>query len=273
MRYAFWQEPRHLVDAAIGTFIEYGTTNRDKNKESYAEMWQIAGSSRGLLSHPRMPPLEKYGIKIHYDDVHAGVEAPHRGQVLRAQRGAVLRGRLAGELSGASKPRPTRTSSGSSTSIRAGTRSSAKFWARYEKRRTAPPDQRAVRTARPAGRLPSHRCWSCLVPVPRSAQDMVARTRSTASCTPSPMSSTAGRGGGVRLRVPGPADAGDGARFSGRREWERSTTTGTSPSAIQDPRLRPHRRQDAGAAAAPAVRRPRDVDPRRRPRPHAGRAC
>lgn len=35
MRYAFWQN-HAIVDAAIGTFIEYGTTNRDKNKESYA---------------------------------------------------------------------------------------------------------------------------------------------------------------------------------------------------------------------------------------------
>ena len=38
MRYAFWQN-HAIVDAAIGTFIEYGTTNRDKDKESYAEMW------------------------------------------------------------------------------------------------------------------------------------------------------------------------------------------------------------------------------------------
>ena len=33
------QVTERKVDAAIGTFIEYGTTNRDKNKESYAEMW------------------------------------------------------------------------------------------------------------------------------------------------------------------------------------------------------------------------------------------
>ena len=38
LRYAFWQN-HAIVDAAIGTFIEYGTTNRDKDKESYAEMW------------------------------------------------------------------------------------------------------------------------------------------------------------------------------------------------------------------------------------------
>ena len=32
LKYAFWQN-HAIVDAAIGTFIEYGTTNRDKNKE------------------------------------------------------------------------------------------------------------------------------------------------------------------------------------------------------------------------------------------------
>src|ERR1041385_1425092 len=37
LKYAFWQN-HAIVDAAIGTFIEYGTTNRDKNKESYVEL-------------------------------------------------------------------------------------------------------------------------------------------------------------------------------------------------------------------------------------------
>lgn len=67
MRYAFWQN-HGIVDAAIGTFIEYGTTNRDKNKESYAEMWH-----RWIFEdyyRTYMLPLEKYGIKIHHDDVH-----------------------------------------------------------------------------------------------------------------------------------------------------------------------------------------------------------
>ena len=68
MRYAFWQN-HAIVDAAIGTFIEYGTTNRDKNKESYAEMWH-----RWIFEdycRTYMLPLEKYGIKIHHDDVQA----------------------------------------------------------------------------------------------------------------------------------------------------------------------------------------------------------
>ncbi len=67
LKYAFWQN-HAIVDAAIGTFIEYGTTNRDKDKESYAEMWH-----RWIFEdyyRTYMLPLEKYGIKIHHDDVH-----------------------------------------------------------------------------------------------------------------------------------------------------------------------------------------------------------
>ena len=67
MKYAFWQN-HAIVDAAIGTFIEYGTTDRDKNKESYAEMWH-----RWIFEdyyRTYMLPLEKYGVKIHHDDVY-----------------------------------------------------------------------------------------------------------------------------------------------------------------------------------------------------------
>jgi propane monooxygenase large subunit len=66
LKYAFWQN-HAIVDAAIGTFIEYGTTNRDKKRESYAELW-----ARWIYEdyyRTYMLPLEKYGIKIHHDDV------------------------------------------------------------------------------------------------------------------------------------------------------------------------------------------------------------
>lgn len=66
MRYAFWQN-HAIVDAAIGTFVEYGTKNRDKGKESYAELWHRWIYNDYYRSY--MLPLEKYGIKIHHDDV------------------------------------------------------------------------------------------------------------------------------------------------------------------------------------------------------------
>jgi propane monooxygenase large subunit len=68
LRYAFWQN-HAIVDAAIGTFIEYGTTDRDKNKESYVELWHRWIYEDYYRTY--MLPLEKYGIKIHHDDVGA----------------------------------------------------------------------------------------------------------------------------------------------------------------------------------------------------------
>jgi propane monooxygenase large subunit len=66
MRYAFWQN-HAIVDAAIGTFVEYGTKDRSKSKESYAELWHRWIYNDYYRSY--MLPLEKYGIKIHHDDV------------------------------------------------------------------------------------------------------------------------------------------------------------------------------------------------------------
>ena len=68
LRYAFWQN-HAIVDAAIGTFVEYGTTDRDKNKESYAELWHRWIYEDYYRTY--MLPLEKYGVKIHHDDVGA----------------------------------------------------------------------------------------------------------------------------------------------------------------------------------------------------------
>ncbi len=66
LKYAFWQN-HAIVDAAVGTIVEYGTTDRDKNKESYAELWHRWIYEDYYRTY--MLPLEKYGIKIHHDDV------------------------------------------------------------------------------------------------------------------------------------------------------------------------------------------------------------
>ncbi|HXM26056.1 MAG TPA: aromatic/alkene/methane monooxygenase hydroxylase/oxygenase subunit alpha [Chthoniobacterales bacterium] len=71
IRYAFWQN-HAIVDAAIGTFIEYGTKDRNKNRESYAELWQRWVFDDYYRTY--LLPLEKYGIKIHHDDVQAAWE-------------------------------------------------------------------------------------------------------------------------------------------------------------------------------------------------------
>ena len=68
LRYAFWQN-HAVVDAVIGSIIEYGTTDRDENKASYSELWH-----RWIYEdyyRSSLLPLEKYGVKIHHDDVSA----------------------------------------------------------------------------------------------------------------------------------------------------------------------------------------------------------
>jgi propane monooxygenase large subunit len=54
-----------VVDAAIGTFIEYGTKDRRKDRESYAEMWRRWIYDDYYRSY--LVPLEKYGLVIPHD--------------------------------------------------------------------------------------------------------------------------------------------------------------------------------------------------------------
>lgn len=64
LRYAWWNNHR-VVDAAIGTFIEYGTKDRRKDRESYAEMWRRWIYDDCYRSY--LLPLEKYGLVIPHD--------------------------------------------------------------------------------------------------------------------------------------------------------------------------------------------------------------
>src|ERR1700693_5151271 len=64
LKYAFWNNHR-VVDAAIGTFIEYGTKDRRKDRESYAEMWRRWIYDDYYRSY--LVPLEKYGLVIPHD--------------------------------------------------------------------------------------------------------------------------------------------------------------------------------------------------------------
>ncbi|MGZ4587398.1 MAG: methane monooxygenase [Mycobacteriaceae bacterium] len=64
LRYAWWNN-HCVVDAAIGTFIEYGTKDRRKERDSYAEMWRRWIYDDYYRSY--LLPLEKYGLKIPHD--------------------------------------------------------------------------------------------------------------------------------------------------------------------------------------------------------------
>jgi propane monooxygenase large subunit len=64
LRYAWWNNHR-VVDAAIGTFIEYGTKDRRKDRDSYAEMWRRWIYDDYYRSY--LVPLEKYGLVVPHD--------------------------------------------------------------------------------------------------------------------------------------------------------------------------------------------------------------
>ena len=64
LRYAWWNNHR-VVDAAIGTFIEYGTKDRRKDRDSYAESWRRWIYDDYYRSY--LMPLEKYGLTIPHD--------------------------------------------------------------------------------------------------------------------------------------------------------------------------------------------------------------
>ena len=64
LRYAWWNN-HAVVDAAIGTFIEYGTKDRRKDRPSYAEMWRRWIYDDYYRSY--LVPLEKYGLVIPHD--------------------------------------------------------------------------------------------------------------------------------------------------------------------------------------------------------------
>src|SRR4028118_2301365 len=64
MRYAWWNN-HAVVDAAIGTFIDYGSKDRRKDRESYAEMWKRWVYDDYYRSY--LVPLEKYGMNVPHD--------------------------------------------------------------------------------------------------------------------------------------------------------------------------------------------------------------
>ncbi len=159
LKYAFWQN-HAIVDAAIGTFIEYGTTNRDKNKESYAEMWH-----RWIFEdyyRTYMLPLEKYGIKIHHDDVHEAWDRIVKKNYVHKVAQFFSAGWPVNFWRIEAHDR-ARTSSGSSTSIPAGTPNSAISGSNYAKLSRSPATRRSpssipatsIRTAAGAASCPA----------------------------------------------------------------------------------------------------------------------
>ncbi len=157
LKYAFWQN-HAIVDAAIGTFIEYGTTNRDKKKESYAELWHRWIYEDYYRTY--MLPLEKYGVKIHHDDVaHAWDRIVKKNYVhLTAQFFAVgwsanfwrIDSMVERDFEWFEHKYPGWYAQ------------FGNFWKWYEK--LSHKGEKPILFAEEVGYVYPHRCWSCMVP-------------------------------------------------------------------------------------------------------------
>jgi len=64
LRYAWWNN-HAIVDATVGTFIEYGSKDRRKDRESYAEAWRRWIYDDYYRSY--LMPLERYGLEVPHD--------------------------------------------------------------------------------------------------------------------------------------------------------------------------------------------------------------
>src|SRR5918911_3702987 len=60
LRYAWWNN-HAVVDAAIGTFIDYGSKDRRKDRDSYAEMYRRGGFGEYYCSYPAPPRKKRLG--------------------------------------------------------------------------------------------------------------------------------------------------------------------------------------------------------------------
>lgn len=157
LRYAFWQN-HAIVDAAIGTLIEYGTTNRDKEKESYAEMWH-----RWIFEdyyRTYMLPLEKYGIKVHHDDVHEAWNRitkkhyVHKVAQFFAVGWPVNFWRIEAQTD--------KDFEWFESKYPGWYAEFGEFWKWYAK--LSKPGQKVITFNEDTGYVYPHRCWSCLVP-------------------------------------------------------------------------------------------------------------
>jgi propane 2-monooxygenase large subunit len=64
LRYTWWNN-HAIVDAIVGTFIEYGSKDRRKTRESYAEAWRRWIYDDYYRSY--LMPLERYGLEVPHD--------------------------------------------------------------------------------------------------------------------------------------------------------------------------------------------------------------
>lgn len=259
LRYAWWNN-HCVVDAAIGTFIEYGTKDRRKDRESYAEMWRRWIYDDYYRSY--LIPLEKYGLTIPHDLVEeAWKRITDKGYVHEVARffatGWPVNYWRIDAMTDKDFEWFEHKYPGWYSKY-------GKWWEEYN--RLAYPGRNKPIAFEEVGYQYPHRCWTCMVPA-LIREDMVVekvdnqwRTYCSETCYWTDA---------VAFR--------EEYQVSRPRTWDGSPgSVNGRPCTTQGPRrhrlrsrLRPRRRQDPGRSAAPRSGRPEEaVDPRRRAGQH-----
>lgn len=259
LRYAWWNN-HCVVDAAIGTFIEYGTKDRRKDRESYAEMWRRWIYDDYYRSY--LIPLEKYGLTIPHDLVEeAWKRITDKGYVHEVARffatGWPVNYWRIDAMTDKDFEWFEHKYPGWYSKY-------GKWWEEYN--RLAYPGRNKPIAFEEVGYQYPHRCWTCMVPA--SSVRTWSWRRSTSSGGPTARKPATG---------PTPSRSAASTRAGRPRTWAGSPDSGSGKPCITArtsrhrlrSRLRPRRRQDPGRPAAPRPgRSEEDVDSRRRAGQH-----
>ncbi len=261
LRYAWWNN-HAVVDAAIGTFIEYGTKDRRKDRESYAEAWRRWIYDDYYRSY--LVPLEKYGLVVPHDLVEeAWNRIINKGYIHEVAQ-FFATGWFANYWR--IDAMDDEDFEWFEFKYPGWYDKYGKWWERYAEFSKKNGHKPIAFEAGAEYEYP-HRCWTCMVPcliredTVMDEVDGQVRTYCSETCHWTDKVA-------FRPEYEGRPTPSMG-RLGGKREWETLHHGKDLVDIMQDPRVRPRRRAHAHPAAAPEPRSEGDVDPRRVSRDHA----
>ncbi len=248
LRYAWWNNHR-VVDAAIGTFIEYGTKDRRKDRESYAEMWRRWIYDDYYRSY--LVPLEKYGLVIPHDLIdEAWNQIWNKGYVHE-----VAQFFATGWLANYWRIDPMTDTDFEWFEYKypGWYDKYGKWWENYN--RLSRPNGHHPIVAESVDYVYPHRCWTCMVPC-LVREDMVIDEVDGQVAHLLPRGLPVDRRGSVPADLPGPRHAEHGPAHRQARMGDPLPRLELGRRGLRHG-LRPGRRQDPGRAAAPGPGYPR----------------
>ena len=251
LRYAWWNNHR-VVDAAIGTFIEYGTKDRRKDRESYAEMWRRWIYDDYYRSY--LVPLEKYGLVIPHDLIEESWNQIWNKGYVHEVAQFFCTGWLANYWR--MDPMTDKDFEWFEYKYPGWYDKYGKWWENYA--RLSTPNGHHPIVAEDVDYQYPHRCWTCMVPC-LVREDMVMaevdgqmRTYCHEACRWTDVEA-------FRPTYQGRETPNMG-QLIGKREWETLYHGWNWADVGLRHGLRPRRREDPGGAAAPGPRPQEDVD-------------